>query len=309
VSAERIGRTISRFKMGLVTTTNEMMDGLLMQRFADSTVRLGAIVDIQHIYNEWVGNHSDPWSPYDDAILLPPYDEAVFCYVDSLDQVVMVGCSVYEKGAPPSKASLTREPTGFNEFKWEHSTSDIDYDPNRPPIDWDACRWIMATSLWADKPGRGKVLGPLMSWRFAIRDDGSLEDIRWMNPHDDLYEQSAWDNAIVAFQKAVTWLACRNVELVTPHRSRAEQRRVARTGIDVKEIHVRPIGKTYQYHRGKAVGDGVPLSRVRGHIAKYGVEGRGKLFGKLTGTFWIPAHVRGVAELGEHDPMVVLEPK
>jgi hypothetical protein len=35
----------------------------------------------------------------------------------------------------------------------------------------------------------------------------------------------------------------------------------------------------------------VPLHTCRGHFSTYGLEN--KLFGKYTGTFWIPAHVRG----------------
>ena len=37
---------------------------------------------------------------------------------------------------------------------------------------------------------------------------------------------------------------------------------------------------------------------VRGHFAHYGTNGRGKLFGKHTGTYWIPPMVRGSAGEG-----------
>jgi hypothetical protein len=43
---------------------------------------------------------------------------------------------------------------------------------------------------------------------------------------------------------------------------------------------------------------GVPLTSVVGHFARYGVDGRGLLFGKYAGRFWIPQHARGKKELG-----------
>jgi hypothetical protein len=45
-----------------------------------------------------------------------------------------------------------------------------------------------------------------------------------------------------------------------------------------------------------------PLTSVRGHFARYGVEGReGLLFGKHAGKFWVPTHARGVGD-GEPEP-------
>lgn len=42
-----------------------------------------------------------------------------------------------------------------------------------------------------------------------------------------------------------------------------------------------------------------PLHIVRGHMSRYGPDyGKGRLFGKYDGQFWIPAHVRGTAEAG-----------
>jgi hypothetical protein len=42
----------------------------------------------------------------------------------------------------------------------------------------------------------------------------------------------------------------------------------------------------------------VPLTSVRGHFATYGQDGRGLLFGKYAGRYWIPQHARGSAEHG-----------
>jgi hypothetical protein len=50
-----------------------------------------------------------------------------------------------------------------------------------------------------------------------------------------------------------------------------------------------------------------PLTSVRGHFARYGVEGRGLLFGKYAGKFWIPAHARDAGE-GDGVKDYVLKP-
>lgn len=42
----------------------------------------------------------------------------------------------------------------------------------------------------------------------------------------------------------------------------------------------------------------VALHACRGHFAEYGLNGKGRLFGKLTGRYWIPPHARGKAEAG-----------
>lgn len=91
---------------------------------------------------------------------------------------------------------------------------------------------------------------------------------------------------------------CRNVELVEPKRPRPVIRRLARLGVTVKTINVFPVGRSSRSE--KEPGAGVPLTSVRGHFARYGPEyGRGLLFGKLAGRFWIAQHARGDSELGK----------
>jgi hypothetical protein len=83
-----------------------------------------------------------------------------------------------------------------------------------------------------------------------------------------------------------------------------------RSGVEVSEIHVRPISKSYRStNRGPAMSPGVPLSTVRGHHAHYGPKyGRALLFGKYEGRFWIPQHARGSEILGSHEQEYVVEP-
>jgi hypothetical protein len=76
----------------------------------------------------------------------------------------------------------------------------------------------------------------------------------------------------------------------------------------VAEIHVRPISNSYRGKGKESVAFGsVPLHSVRGHFAEYGTNGRGKLFGKYSGRYWIPAHARGSSEHGEVEQSYVME--
>jgi len=51
------------------------------------------------------------------------------------------------------------------------------------------------------------------------------------------------------------------------------------------------------------------LHSVRGHWAQYGSEGKGKLFGKYEGEFWIPSHERGDPSLGQVKSTYVVKPQ
>ena len=50
------------------------------------------------------------------------------------------------------------------------------------------------------------------------------------------------------------------------------------------------------------------LHSVRGHWVQYGSEGKGKLFGKYEGEFWIPSHERGDPSLGQVKSTYVVKP-
>ena len=147
--------------------------------------------------------------------------------------------------------------------------------------------------------GRIATVGPIHVKRLAIYEDGSPADIGWVQIAPE-YDLDKFSLALLVLLGALNFMACRNVELVEPKRSRAEARRLARTGVTVKSITVFPSSRSSaKRERGDTEG-GVPLSVVRGHFANYGPEyGRGLLFGKLAGRFWISGHARGSAEHGE----------
>jgi hypothetical protein len=103
---------------------------------------------------------------------------------------------------------------------------------------------------------------------------------------------------------------CVNVVLADAkrHYARPQQRRLDRIGTKFSELHIRPVSKSYRSdHPGTPLADMRPMHGVRGHFSEYGVNGKGLLFGKLSGRFWIPPHVRGSKEHGEVDQGYVVD--
>jgi hypothetical protein len=68
----------------------------------------------------------------------------------------------------------------------------------------------------------------------------------------------------------------------------------------IKIIKIKDFQTIYRGIReAQQMGSGVELQAIRGHWAKYGIDGRKQLFGKYTGSFFIPAHYRGTERLGQ----------
>jgi hypothetical protein len=234
---------------------------------------------------------------YDDyPSLTPPWENAFLCYVNTFGNVV--GLQVHRTswdGTAPGKTD------------W--------YSENES--DWSRVRWVAETAVWiGGRSGDGKYLptsGPCHVFRHAIRDDGAPEDINWLAllgprgqrfPSSSDPNQKAWDAGLITLGASLNFLNASNVEIAEPQRPRPERRRLARTGVTVQAIVVRPPGKrraASSVPRPIEAGEQV-FSPVRGHFARYGPEhDRGLLFGKYAGKFWIAAHARGAGETEPRD--------
>lgn len=203
-------------------------------------------------------------------------------------------------------------------------------------MDWADARWAMTTLIYAGgRGGRGPVptTGPVFAFQYAIGKHGQPLDIHWhdlsrpggasglpgTDPRTVLADSedvlaplgenipAEWDMALLVHLGALDFMACRNVELVPAIEpgGRAGARRLARTGVEVRTLQVRPVGRSSRHLKGEPQGV-TPLTSVVGHFAHYGDccpalhPARGLLFGKIEGRFWIPQHARGAREQGEH---------
>ena len=105
-------------------------------------------------------------------------------------------------------------------------------------------RWSTRLTAWqAASEGVYQVFGPIWQWTLLVNGDGTLAAQKWANETGLDGSTSTFVAQQYAVYTAVTdFLACRNVEIVEPTRPRAEQRRIARTGVHVSEIAVFPGG-------------------------------------------------------------------
>lgn len=236
---------------------------------------------------------------YDDhPSITPPWEDALLCYVNTYGNVICMQVSRMDwDGSDPGR--------------------DVWYTDN--PVDWERVRWVAVTTIWVGgQSGDGQPMpttGPIHMFRHAIRDDGGPEDINWValmdrtgwrGKHDEMGDanEKTWEASLATLGGALNFLNASNVDVAEPVRPRATRRRIERTGVTVQTIVVRPPGK----RRAKSGTDGARpidaienvLSPVRGHFSRYGPAfGRGLLFGKYAGKFWIPSHARGAGVDGE----------
>lgn len=173
-------------------------------------------------------------------------------------------------------------------------------------VDWDKVTHYADASLWMGGIGQGQpvpTVGPVHRWDAAMYEDGSLADLHWTEftkRHAD-DKEDRFQNPMLVWLQTVTLATCVNVELYEPQRPRAERRRLDRIGISPKTIRIMPTSRSGRSGaRSPGTGE-VPQSFVRGHYAEYGTRGRGLLFGKYSGRFWIPAHARGTVEREQRD--------
>lgn len=233
---------------------------------------------------------------YGDSIVRPPWMNCLYAYRPHIDRptVMMIHVVTIDRDDYPEA------PEWDESLTWES-------DSGTHTIDWSTVRYVSLATVHAWRPDLAGVMGPLHSWRWAATEDGVMQDF-YEQYLDDRTEPGTYHNGMLTMLHSLTFLNCRNVTLVEPHRPRAQRRRLERAGVRISEIHVFPSGVTVRGRSMPVGAGGRPLHSVRGHIARYGPKwGRGLLFGKHEGEFWIPQHARGAAERGTVEQSVTIE--
>lgn len=291
---------IDRSAVAIAEVVSDLQAGRIGYRYKDPKVfddllgraqRPGPVVDATQLYQSLVANPKPVYIYEDHPNIAPPWSSALITYVNEHRNVVVLQVSGFEF------------PQGRRKKLWDTDE----------PVDWNAVRWVVQVAVWvggwSDTLSEGvPVAGPLHMWRHAVSDSGEPLEIRWVSL-EEKFPLDYWDMAHLVILGTLNFMNCRNVDLVEPVRPRAERRRIARTGVQVSVINVFPVGKSTRSNGGEAKNPGVPLTSVRGHFSHYGPDyGKGLLFGKLAGRFWIPQHARGDKTLGETTHDYVLKP-
>lgn len=318
MTAEPIARVVADLRTGRARVMrSEEFDGTYVPDVAALAVQsAGTVVDATAIYRSLLTKPKV--AVYEDhPCIAPPFTRADFCYVNEHGNVVvlaMLACD-YHSGGEDDGVMLSEYRATMDvlsERRGRHLW------PNPAgPVDWGRIRWSLDVFVWLG--GRGQAghfptAGPMHLWRIAVYEDGAPADIHWFHLMPQ-HPMERWDMACLVLLGSLTFLNCANVETVEPVRARHEARRIARTGVRVTEIAVRPV-RRLRGLRARVPGPPalVPLTSVRGHVAHYGAccpshEPRGLLFGQRTARIWVPQHARGTVEAGrvEHDYRLVPE--
>jgi hypothetical protein len=182
-----------------------------------------------------------------------------------------------------------------------------------PEIDWGEggievfrqgdreAAWLLAVRLYGRVGGSDDLFyaGQILS---VLGEDGS-ERRTAVEPSDWFRQAGGANNTVEAQLRyviypmfvAISFLHCRNVVQVENAPNRAERRRAQREGtrlpVTYKTLVIEPIRRVLE-SEGKVgqVGLAKALHICRGHFRHYEEK---PLFGKLKGTYFIPAHIRG----------------
>lgn len=297
MAAEEIARVVADLRSGNWELSTSDEDH---KRTFTGAAKYATVVDVSSIYDAYNAS-SETRNLYDShPCVIPPWPTGLLCYTNPFGNVYAMLYELID----------FRDLDGTWIPQWE----------NDKGIDWENdVRWAVAMKVFlggTNTNGRRiGTLGPVYQFQWALGHDGEPLDLHWMVTDkrfaDALEDQAAEDHPMMIPQvvalDAFGFLQCRNVDIQEPKRPNHLRKRIAKSGITLNEIHVFPAGKTSR-SRG-VVGEplGSVHAPVRGHFAEYGDRyGKGKLFGKLEGRFYVTPHVRGSRDVGESNQEFVL---
>lgn len=276
-----IARLVTDLRLGRVRNLlDKRMAGRELDAFLTLT-NISPIINATSIYDSIVAR-DEPTDVYEDhPCIAPPWDSAVICYLNGHGNTHAMVLAVADRRR------------GDNLGRWETDNS----------VDWARVRWILNIGVfiggWSDTDkAMIPTTGPVIFYAWAVYDDGVPADLHWYHVVE-AQPVEFWENCALVMLAVLNFMNCRNVRMVEPKMERAERRRLERSGVKMNILNVLPAGVSSRSTSRRDDPLGVPLSTVNGHFAKYGPEwGRGLLFGKYAGRFWIPQHARGSREHG-----------
>lgn len=182
---------------------------------------------------------------------------------------------------------------------------------------WDGIRWIWGVGVFQEDNGR--AFGPLATVSAALDEWGRLVDVAW-RVHMPVKGGAAVDpltlHPFQIFMMTMNFMQCANIETtyVDPPAALSRKHRKKghlKPGQDLIRYHVLKVkssgARTRNRGRPGPSQDLMAFHSVRAEFHHYGDccpglhPPKGLAFGKLTGRFWVPSHVRGNPERGVVD--------
>lgn len=315
MSADQIAKVIGDLRTGRVAKLADCPDTTFdaaVQAAQTSCDRQATLIDATAVYQDLMHPSRGPVLIYDDHIVVPPAKRFSVAYTNVRSNTILMAADTVDVQTDPPEQHpewLTRaiqtgeDPPGWRDMQGvdvpEHFVGDH-------KIDWSSVRWCISVLCFVGGRSDGQpapTQGPSCAWIILATGDGEPIDIHWVLLTESL-TVDAFQTPGLVLLGALNLLSCTNVTAEEPVRSRAESRRLARAGVTLKVLTVKPTGKRTASGRTNPEPVGVRLTSVRGHFAHYGAccpthEPRGLLFGKLTGRYYVPQHARGSEEVGE----------
>lgn len=179
--------------------------------------------------------------------------------------------------------------------------------------EWQSARWII-NGIVAHQGSKSDPAIARASFAYVVGPDGSLflgdskPQFRarlFAKQGQDWNKEEA--SYMVAFPRsflypcflAISFLHCKNVTLTAndppPKLNKAREKRGKKPLVRYYTLNIEPMKEVLR-REGQIEKTGLKkaLHICRGHFAQYGdAYGKGKLFGKYEGQFWMPMHVRG----------------
>jgi hypothetical protein len=183
----------------------------------------------------------------------------------------------------------------------EQETRDRIIQHQMTELDDEPPRWIAMADVFAHRPSdslaayAGRVT-------YLIGASGMLCHKQIVHLATNTYKEDVMYFTVEVVLFTLTFMHCKNVRRVendpSPALQKARQRKGKPPLVKHYTIEINPM-KEILRKEGRIESEGLAraLHICRGHFATYSEEK--PLFGKVTGTVWIPAHVRGSKDAGE----------
>lgn len=172
-----------------------------------------------------------------------------------------------------------------------------------PPVLVPAAKWHLDIRVFS---ALGRQVNPSAHCFAAVMENGQVATYRnqpalWLVGHEGDSQIGIFADSFyqVSFL-ALTFLHSKNVEILPlppPSKKRLPRKQLFESRYH--RLKVNAIGQRHESGSGAKTGISQGLHIVRGHFREYGPDfGKGLLFGKYAGRFWVAAHAAGNLESG-----------
>lgn len=254
-------------------------------------IRQATFFDIQNVADYYFSYKAeDAWDTEKDFNIAPPFPFFATRYTlpSSLGPNFggLENLSVFRvtDSAPAARLTVMAEGVDINPY---------------PPVRVPDARWHIEITTFS---AEGRRVSPPVHWFLAIQENGQIARYRdhlamWLT---DMGQQEGVgiiaDTFVQVSFLALTFIHCKNVQVLPP--PPATKKRLPRKlkfESRYHKIKINAIGQRQAApERRDPTGISQSLHIVRGHFREYGPDyGKGLLFGKYAGRFWVASHFKG----------------